>query len=1124
MRYLTQEYWKPFEKPDGRFDGIMFERLVSRLLPRLYPGEWHQTKYSWDGKKDFYQQTGVERRWAECKAYRDPISINIISPTLIMALLEDAHVILLFSYSQINKNARWYLSQFASLTSRIIRVFDDEVLEHLILTSADLHEFFPTLPSTDLPPLLNVTAQARLSQDPDIEYHADKAIEQENRDIYLSLLSTFSVDVLVRNYSINSPPLSGRICLDPGDLVDRFWLFNQELPSGDLTVPFTLETGSSFFHRFYFRARRSGMLNAPRIVVEIDGEAPRVLHLDPIQVSSILAVPLIGTRQHAALASFRQRVSARDKPVFFHIYGQSGTGKSRLLREFRDELLGRGFLVFMFNGENERNSSFDHFAKRLASTICKLPMLDHVVRPDEANTGFAAAGCDPSLLDLLYCDSSRPSRNRALSIRTIIGILATRKAAILIDNIQFLDADTIAFINTAITETAGTAARNVWVLGLNTDVVTAEMPASNLSTRMRALAAEDPDSMFAIEIEGFSDEDARHYLDEALAGDLSDIHDERFTVTHPNTAALIIERAGTRPLFLEQALQYAADRGGLGLRSGRLYITDIERFHAAIDGLPGRIRELIAKRWAFVREHLQTGAVLLVQALAELISMPMAIASQLGITRSDIYTLIRLGIADITESNEVRFHHRQHYLFFVDLYWETRPSLARHLLEAIDAAGYLGAYPFQNIILREAAGELRDEHIQKIAAVIIDNSITGLAKQRVAPLLLEIFNRPNIAVDPGTELRVVSALCQELKRHVSFETAAKAYDNARNVRSPRRIQYLAYGEAYYEFVRNHVNSFFALHRDGEALPLLQSSLRDIARFRFETEEAQLFAKGKLLNRLCVALRTINDLTSAELSVCESLAIAQGICDARLIYKNYVDWGYIYRGFNRYNDELIQKWSAALDVFQKNVETDPSLQDERASALHHSGSLEILAHRPTEAIEIIEEGIRYSQRMLSPFHEVKLLLLRVVAELAWGRDANPKSLMRWVDMAEDRAVTARALRSYWIVFYMRAKLYWITNDYSKATESFLIALEQVSRIHTDPRMEERHEPFFEDLALHMRLVGRTMSEQEMRYIRNVRIRQLMESLLALTPSAFEDWLANYVPTATFHDNRYNLPVP
>jgi tetratricopeptide (TPR) repeat protein len=1123
MRYLTQEHWESFELPDGRFDGVKFERLVETILPKLYPGEWHQTQYSWDGKKDFYQQSGEERRWAECKAYKKPIPINVVSPTLIMALLDDAHVILLFSYSRLNKNARWYLSQFASLTKRTIRVFDDEKLEHLILTDSDARTFFPTVSVPDIPPLHNVTASARLSQDPDIEYHASGVAEQDDRDIYLSLLSMFSVDVLVSNEGVNAPPVSGTIRLDPADLVDRFWLFSQEPPATDPSIPFTLEPGGFLFHRFYFRARRSGRLAAPRVTIEVEGEPPRALRLEPIEVSSILAVPLIGVRQHASMAAFKQRVSARDKPVYFHLYGQSGTGKSRLLREFRDELLGRGFLVFMFNGEDERNSSFDNFVRKLASTICKLPMLDQVIRPAAADTGFAAAG-DQTLLDLLYCDASRPSQNRECSIRTVLSLLATRKAAVVIDNMQFLDMDTIALINAAVTEMRNTPARNVWVLGLNTDVLTGEMPAAGLSGRLKALAADEPDCMFTVHVEGFTEEDARRYLDEALVGDISGAREERFTVTHPATSTLIIDRVGTRPLFLEQALQYAADRGGLGLKAGRLYVADIERFHGAIESLPDRIRELIAKRWSFLSGRLQTGAVSLVRALAELISMPMPIARQLGITRENIHTLVDLGIIDITESNEVRFHHRQYYLYFTDLYREVPAEFARQLLAAMDAAGYSGGYPFQDAMLRDSLGEFRDEDLWKIAAIIIDKSVVGPARQRATPSLLGIFNRSSLDVDPGTELRVVNMLCQELKRHVAFETAAAAFKNAYALRVPRRARYLAYGEDYFGFVHDHVNSFFALHRDGETLPLLESALSDLPKFQFKAEPARMLAQGLLLNRLCVALKTIHDLEAAERSARASLRIAQSLRDPRLTYKNYIDWGYIYHGFRCYNDELRQKWEAALEVFEHEAATELSVGKERASALLHSGELQVLARRRGEAIEIIEEGIRYSRRTLTPFHEVKLLLLRVVAELAGGNEVDPKDLMRWVDMAEDRAVTTRALRSYWVVFYKRAKLYLVSNDGQRAAGCLRAALEQLAKVLTDARMEERYEPFFEDLALQLRLSGGVLPQEEILLIRNARIRRVVESIITMEPSAFDDWLARYEPTATFDDGHYNLPVP
>jgi hypothetical protein len=1123
MRVLTPDHWRSFQQRDGRFDGVKFEKLIATLLPKLYPGEWTPTKYSWDGKKDFYQQRGSERRWAECKAYNKPISINIVSPTLIMALIDDASVILLFSYSPINRNARLYLGQFGSLTSKKIRIFDDEILEDLILTQADLGKFFPKLSREKLTSLRSVTSRARLSQDPDIEYQAENVADADDKDIYLSLLSTFCVDVLVQNNSINAAPAVGVISLDVVDLADRFWLFNREIPAPDLSVPFTLDSGESFFKRFYFRARRTGKLAAPIIRVGVDGDEPETLRLDPLEVSSILAVPLTGKTQNDALARFRHSVSAIDKPVFCHIHGESGTGKSRLLREFRDDLLGRGFVTFTFNAENERNSSFDHFVKRLTSTICKLPMLDNVVRPSATHVGFEHEERGGALIELLYSENSRPSSNPEKAIKTVLELLQERKVAVAIDNMQFLDAATIHLINTAITEMAGTAARNVWVLGLNTEVVTAEMPAASLSARLRSLAADDPDKVLAVKLEGLSQHDAKLYLDHALAGEPLE-STERFTVIYPQTAALILERAGTHPLFLEQALQHAADRGGLGLRAGRLRVIDIAEFHSAIEQLPDRIRQLIANRWDFVRRKLQPGALLLVQSLAELINIPMQIAYQLGIKRSDIHTLANLSFVDISESNELAFHHRQYYLFFTELYREASPPLAHQLSKLIEDNDLSDQYPFQRIALRETLGQLTNADLVSIAMVVIDKTTIGPARRRATPLLLEIFNRPNISVDPGTELQVVNTLCQEVKRHVAFQSAATAFATAYTIRRSRRGRYLPYGDDYYHFIHDYSNSFFALHRDGEALPLLESSLRELSDFQFQTNETMMLARGKLLNRLCVALKTIHDLGAAELTVQESLAIAESLRDARLVYKNYIDWGYLYHGFSRTSDQLIRLWNKAIIVFQENESSHSSIRGERASFLLHSAELMILNHDRTNALETIEEGIRFSRRTLTPFHEVKLLLLRVVADLAWGNDVNPRMLIEWLDQAEDRAVATQTQRSFWIVFYARAKLEWMMKDYRSSGRYFLLALEQLAKILTDPRMEERHEPFFEDLAIHMRMTGYRLSNDEMQNIRNLRIRQLVRGILEMESSSFDDLLNQYTPTATFNDGRFNLPVP
>jgi uncharacterized heparinase superfamily protein len=108
--------------------------------------------------------------------------------------------------------------------------------------------------------------------------------------------------------------------------------------------------------------------------------------------------------------------------------------------------------------------------------------------------------------------------------------------------------------------------------------------------------------------------------------------------------------------------------------------------------------------------------------------------------------------------------------------------------------------------------------------------------------------------------------------------------------------------------------------------------------------------------------------------------------------------------------------------------------------------------------------------------------------------------------------------------MRAKLHRMAGDYSKATANFLVALEQLSRILCDSRMESRYEPFFEDLAIHLRESKAQLLEDYLRRVQDGRIRGRMRLILGMTNSDFEGWVHAYLPTATFHDGRFNLPVP
>ncbi len=99
MKYLVEEYWKNFFKrvktKNGKekiiHDGHKFEELIGELLNLLYQDvHWEKTKMTHDGSKDFLgQKEDGSFIWAECKNYRDKVSLKVVAPTLVMAEIKD---------------------------------------------------------------------------------------------------------------------------------------------------------------------------------------------------------------------------------------------------------------------------------------------------------------------------------------------------------------------------------------------------------------------------------------------------------------------------------------------------------------------------------------------------------------------------------------------------------------------------------------------------------------------------------------------------------------------------------------------------------------------------------------------------------------------------------------------------------------------------------------------------------------------------------------------------------------------------------------------------------------------------------------------------------------------------
>ncbi|MBQ8749098.1 MAG: ATP-binding protein [Clostridia bacterium] len=149
-KYNVQIYCDKKKQPNK---GILFEDLIEKLLEVMFPNEvWLRTAKSHDGKKDFVYPADTdlpEQKWAECKNYNDNVSLNVISPTLIMGAIDNIECIYFFSYSPLNNNAIEGLLRYSELSNKTIKIFDGNLLESLICQYHKIKTISQFFPDTD---------------------------------------------------------------------------------------------------------------------------------------------------------------------------------------------------------------------------------------------------------------------------------------------------------------------------------------------------------------------------------------------------------------------------------------------------------------------------------------------------------------------------------------------------------------------------------------------------------------------------------------------------------------------------------------------------------------------------------------------------------------------------------------------------------------------------------------------------------------------------------------------------------------------------------------------------------------------------------------------------------------
>ena len=595
MRVLTSKYWqKKFKKTvidkNGKKrtirDGKIFEELVQKILDLEYgPNRWKRTADSWDGSRDFEWHTARSYKWAECKNYEDSISLNVISNTLVMAMVDFADEILIFSYSKIKHPVLNKLIQYADVSQKKIRIYADESLEEIILLHFDelQPQFFPSahFEKADLECLAPYIS-CQIIADPVISYTMNTdlgAIPKSPSEINFD--TVLCLNIYVYNKSSRKIIAETAIKWMPGD----FFVLNSNKKS---VIKFALAPNSIIVKKIYFRALKfSPTLRFPELTI-VCGEHKKNFLFGTVRCSWIGDCTLQGASYKEINKVFETNVLRGNFFRAINFYGTSGTGKSRLLKECENIALGCGFRVIRFR-TNLQRKEFSNVKNIISELICGIydvPDLEDVL-------SYSSENNLSEVYQILY-NIRHNSENVDYIEKTIVPVVTHKLMKtccyISIDNIQYYPAPFISLLHSIIERllTENNYCKSRIGISFNMDYISQQKECISLWNFLY----KNKNYIISKEITGFATEnETRLFLNQLIQN--SDLE--------PEQAQMIVKASNGNPFYVKAYLKLLETENIIIPQRDGYIIPPAKQevFKERMKSIPDDISGVLENRWNY---------------------------------------------------------------------------------------------------------------------------------------------------------------------------------------------------------------------------------------------------------------------------------------------------------------------------------------------------------------------------------------------------------------------------------------------------------------------------------------------------------------------------------------------
>lgn len=449
-----KSYWENF-LINGKYDGIAFEDFIEELLSLMYGKKWDRTPKTHDGSKDFYLVFEDEILWAECKNYKDSISLKTLAPTLVMAQVCNANVILFFSRSAINHFAKEKITTYAHNTSKKVIFYDGELLEKLIIKHNNNLSSKYQLPLDILTDDKTVKVPLKVA-----EFYFPSILSKmiTTEEDYVSYKDTtflhynepFSLLITVCNNSIEKSKVTISFAENNPDR--NYYEYLNESISYDsaLIKEILLEPGESTAVSLNLRVISfKKNLYFPNFCVTYTDTHDQMQQWFSEQVKIeckwVGLTKLLGSHYNDILCSVENVLINNSEFSALLLTGSSGTGKSRVLNECCCPLLKSGYRILELNVTREHSTN--NLIKEIIYFLYEVPaeLITQVVGERIEGKNYVGLNTDMDIVIQIAKMINSLDEDLAIFItqykELLFEKLSQKKIAIMVDNMQFASED-----------------------------------------------------------------------------------------------------------------------------------------------------------------------------------------------------------------------------------------------------------------------------------------------------------------------------------------------------------------------------------------------------------------------------------------------------------------------------------------------------------------------------------------------------------------------------------------------------------------------------------------------------------------------------------------------------------